>query len=27
LEESALGDLIVLKGKGELPTTWDYGVT
>ena len=27
LEDSTLGYLIVLKGKGELPTTWDYGVT
>ena len=26
-KDSILGDLIVLKGKGELPTSWDSGVT
>ena len=26
LENSTMGDLIDLKGKGELPTSWDYGI-
>ena len=27
LEDSIMGDMIILKGKGELLTSWDYDVT